>query len=88
MPRYIYKCQNCKEGFQAVHSIKEKLRDCEKCQTKDTLQRVPSMSSILVKKQVAEKRQVGDHVKEHIEDAREGLKDEKKELSNQVYKDG
>ena len=38
-------------------------------------------------KQDNEKRQVGSLVKEYIEDAREEIEQEKKELSSQVYKD-
>ena len=52
------------------------------------LQRVPSMPLVLAKKQDEAKRQVGGIVKEYIEDAKEDLKQDKKELSSQVYKDG
>ena len=87
MPRYVYKCQACEVVFQKVHSIKEKLKDCEECDSKETLQRIPSMPLVLTKKQDNEKRQVGSLVKEYIEDAREEIEQEKKELSSQVYKD-
>jgi len=87
MPRYIYKCQACEIVFQVVHSIKEKLTDCEECDSKETLQRIPSMSRVLVKSQDADERPVGSVVKEYIESVREDVKEEKRELSNQVYKD-
>lgn len=87
MPRYIYKCQACEIVFQKVHSIKEKLKDCEECETKGVLQRIPSMPLVLTKKQSNEKKEVGSLVKEYIEDVKEELKQEKKELSNQIYKD-
>ena len=87
MPRYVYKCQACEIVFQKVHSIKEKLKDCEECDSKGTLQRIPSMPVILTKKQDDEKKQVGSLVKEYIEDIREEVEKEKKELSSQVYKD-
>ena len=87
MPRYIYKCQACEIVFQKVHSIKEKLKDCEECETEGVLQRIPSMPLVLTKKQSNEKKEVGNLVKEYIEDVKEELKQEKKELSNQIYKD-
>jgi len=54
----------------------------------EALQRVPSMPLVLANKQSEKKRPVGGVVKEYIEDAKEDLKQEKKELSSQVYKDG
>ena len=87
MPRYIYKCKACEVVFQTVHSIKEKLTDCEECDSKGVLQRVPSMPQILVKNQDDKKRAVGSVVKEYIENVREEVEEEKRELSNQVYKD-
>tara|TARA_R110002110_G_scaffold299614_2_gene513845 strand:+ start:47 stop:313 length:267 start_codon:yes stop_codon:yes gene_type:complete len=87
MPRYIYKCSNCEEVLQIIHSIKEKLKDCEGCDTEGSLTRIPSMPLVLTKKQNNEKRQVGSFVKEYIENVKEDLKDEKEEMSKQVYKD-
>lgn len=87
MPRYIYKCLACEVVFQKVHSIKEKLKDCDECNSESTLQRIPTIPLVLTKKETNEKKEVGSLVKEYIEDAREDLKQEKKELSNQVYKD-
>jgi len=87
MPRYTYKCRTCDFVFQIVHSIKEKLTDCENCNTTSTLQRIPSMPLILNKKQGEENREVGSFVKEYIENAKDDLREEKKELSNQEYKD-
>ena len=87
MPRYTYRCENCETVFQIVHTIKEKLKDCEECNSKDTLKRVPSMPLVLIKKQGDEKRQVGSLVKEYIECAKEDLQEEIRELSNKVYKD-
>tara|TARA_Y100000296_G_C5024620_1_gene181611 strand:+ start:171 stop:437 length:267 start_codon:yes stop_codon:yes gene_type:complete len=85
MPRYIYKCEECDITFQKVHSIKERLTDCEDCNTENTLKRVPSMPLVLVKKQEVENRPVGDLVREYIENAREDLKEEKREMSNQEH---
>tara|TARA_Y100000310_G_scaffold326978_1_gene392647 strand:+ start:507 stop:773 length:267 start_codon:yes stop_codon:yes gene_type:complete len=88
MPRYVYRCDKCEKTFQVVHSIKEKLTDCEECDSKDTLKRVPSIPLVLNNKQDNDKRQVGSFVKEYIENAKEDLKQEKEELLNQEHKDG
>ena len=45
------------------------------------------MPQILVKSQDDKKRPVGSVVKEYIENVREEVEEEKRELSNQVYKD-
>jgi len=87
MPRYIYKCSSCERVFQTIHSIKEKLKDCEECEIEGSLVRIPSMPLVLTKKQNEEKRQVGSFVKEYIENAKEDLESEKQEMSKQVYKD-
>tara|TARA_R110000824_G_scaffold275903_1_gene464487 strand:- start:555 stop:821 length:267 start_codon:yes stop_codon:yes gene_type:complete len=87
MPRYVYHCKECEIVFQKNHSIKEKLTDCEDCETQNSLQRIPSVITTLTKNTGDQKRQVGSLVKEYIENAKEDLKDEKKELGNQVYED-
>ena len=81
MPRYIYKCEECGIIFQVAHSIKEKLLDCEECNEPNTLQRIPSMPLVLTKKQA------GGVVKEYIENAKEDMKNEKRELSTRTYED-
>jgi putative FmdB family regulatory protein len=31
VPTYDYKCRSCKEAFLAIHSIKDKAKDCPTC---------------------------------------------------------
>ena len=85
MPRYVYRCEKCENVFQIVHSIKEKLTDCEKCKAKETLKRIPSMPLILTSKEEKQKEKVGTLVKKHIEDTKEELKQEKENLQNQLF---
>jgi putative FmdB family regulatory protein len=87
MPRYTYRCRSCDAFFQATHSIKERLTDCEECQVSNSLQRVPSVPFIMNKKEGNQEHQPGTLVKEYIEEATEALKEERKELTNQAYKD-
>ena len=86
MPRYVYRCEKCENVFQTVHSIKEKLTDCEECKTKETLKRVPSIPLVLTRKEKKQKEKVGTLVKKYIEDAKEDLKQEKEVLQNQIIK--
>ena len=88
MPRYIYKCEKCGIIIQIAHSIKEKLTNCEECVLENSLKRIPTMPLILNKTEDNQKQKAGTLVKEYIEDVKEDLKQEKKELSSQVYKDG
>tara|TARA_B100000424_G_scaffold196546_1_gene153860 strand:- start:151 stop:417 length:267 start_codon:yes stop_codon:yes gene_type:complete len=87
MPRYIYKCEECDLVFQVVHSIKERLLNCDDCSTENSLTRIPSMPLVLTKKQNAEKREVGSLVREYIESAKEDLKEEVESMTNQVYEE-
>ena len=75
MPRYAYYCEECDETFQKVHSIKEKLTDCDVCKAEGVLRRVPSMSFVF-----SQSSRAGKLVKKHIEDAKREIKEEKAEL--------
>lgn len=39
MPRYDYECTACNNKFEAIHSMKERLKKCPKCK-QDTLVRL------------------------------------------------
>ena len=80
MPRYDYKCESCGDVYQLVHSIKEKATDCDKCNAKDSLTRLPSFLTIKVKKEVSEDGKVGELVKKHIEEAKQEVKEYKKSM--------
>ena len=87
MPRYVYQCEECEVTFQAVHSIKERLIDCDGCSTENSLKRIPMIPLVLNKGSNSQKQEAGALVKEYIEDATEDLRQEKKELSDQLYKE-
>ena len=81
MPRYAYHCEKCKISFTIVHSIKEKLTDCEKCTKKGTLKRVPYIPVVLQKD-----KKVGQLVNKHIEETKKEVEEEKKRLRKVEYK--
>ena len=81
MPRYVYQCKKCEKIFEVVHSIKEKLTDCEWCTTKDSLKRIPSIPHVFHKD-----KQTGQLVKKHIEETKKELKREKEKLRKVEHK--
>ena len=81
MPRYLYRCAKCEFLFEKVHSITEKLTDCEQCETENSLKRLPS-SFRLVNKLHSNNNTTrpGQVVKDHIEEARRDIEEQKKEM--------
>ena len=82
MPRYVYRCKKCEHIFEVTHSMSEKLKDCPACEVLDSLFRVPSNTI----KKVSKKKKVGEIVKQHIKDAKEELKKDKKKMKIEEYK--
>ena len=81
MPRYVYLCEKCNKPYQVAHSIKEKLTDCEECNSEGTLKRIPSMPFIF-----SEKTRAGKLVDKHIEETKKEVKEEKEKLKKVEYK--
>ena len=81
MPRYAYLCKKCEKIFQVVHSIKEKLTDCEECNAEGTLERTPSMPFIF-----SETNRAGKLVDKHIEEAKREVQEEKENLRKEEHK--
>ncbi len=79
MPLYTYECAICKGAFDTRHSIKEKLDKCELCGESGHLQRIPSMPFVL-KKDAGKEAPPGSLVKGFIEEARQELDQEKRNL--------
>jgi putative FmdB family regulatory protein len=85
MPKYAYRCSECENEFEIYHSINDKLKNCEPCESVETLIRIPSLTIKVVKK-VNNNTKVGEVVNSHIEDARQELKKEKEKLKKVTYK--
>jgi len=78
MPLYTYECGACKDTFDVRHSIKERLDECKSCGVPDHLRRIPPVPFIL--KSESRPAKAGNVVKNFIEDSKQDLKREKKEL--------
>ena len=83
MPRYVYKCKECDFVKEVVHSMQEKLKDCEECDTIDSLMRVPSFTLAISREE--HKASSGTRVKDFIEEARSELKEERRNLQRKEY---
>tara|TARA_E500000305_G_C3877646_1_gene168191 strand:- start:330 stop:602 length:273 start_codon:yes stop_codon:yes gene_type:complete len=85
MPRYDYACQFCNIEYTLVHSVKEKETYCPKCEKEDALFRLPSFVTI---KPIAtdrtdrtdNNRKIGDLVKQHIDEAKQEIKEYKEDM--------
>ena len=84
MPRYVYKCIECKGHFEVVHGIFEEQESCELCSSKK-VHRVPQMPHIH-REVISKGDKVGSDVKRAIEENRAILDEEKKKRVE--YKDG
>ena len=80
MPRYVYKCRECKGSFVTVHGMTEDQDCCELCFKTACVYRIPQMPSIKITKDES-----GKLVKEYIQEARGDLESEKRRLKDQEY---
>jgi putative FmdB family regulatory protein len=77
MPSYVYECSDCREIIEVFHSMSDEKTDCETCGAENTLNKIPEVP-IYVKKKTA-----GKVVKEHIEDAKQQIREEKRSMSKE-----
>ena len=84
MPKYAYHCNTCEEDFQAFHLMCEKLEKRSGCDKDCSLKKVPSFPINLNK--VNKKQKVGEIVKQHIENAKEDIEEDRKKLREEEYK--
>jgi len=84
MPKYVYKCKECDFVKEVVHSMQEKLKDCEECGTIDVLRRIPSFS-LSLGTDSSSSQPTGGRVKDFIEEARHELKEERESLKRKEY---
>ena len=90
MPKYIYKCEECEEIYNIVHTFSETVDTClqaneqSKCNPAAKVNRIPQIIN-LVKKQ-EKKTQVGQLVNEHIDSAKKEVEEYKEEMKNWIPK--
>ncbi len=87
MPRYNYECQVCNNINLYIHPIANKPDTCVTCETTGSLVRDYSKSAFMVPDAVSpdNKQKPGTLTKEYIEQNREILNKQKKDLKNEEY---
>ena len=84
MPRYCYRCDNCKETFEINHGMFFQQEQCIKCNNIGHLTKVPDFTIKKRSQNDAQKR-TGAIVDEFIEDAKKDLKQQRKSLKTEVF---
>ena len=81
VPRYVYRCYSCKQEFEISHGMFHKQDICILCKRRDCIEKIPHFQ--IKKKLSSEKTRVGKVVDDFIVDAKEELKQQKKELKTE-----
>ena len=79
MPIYVYECMDCLGEWKETHSMNETLEECFWCMSKNVHRKPTNFS--YNNKQEKQKR-VGDLTVEFIENSKDDLKNQKKELDS------
>jgi len=87
MPNYVYKCISCKESVDIFHSFSEKPTDCKLCGAENSLRRDYSAPFSIGNKGPKLDKQVGQVVRQHIEEAREEVRQEKEKIEREYFDD-
>ena len=84
MPVYLYRCRSCEETFEVRHSMSEEHTECVKCGS-ESIFRVPSLSEIKPQSSLSyeDKRRPGKIVNDFIEETKQAVKKEKRELQKE-----
>jgi|6_EtaG_2_1085325.scaffolds.fasta_scaffold48769_2 putative FmdB family regulatory protein len=85
MPRYRYQCEECEEFTDAIHSYKEVLTDCEKCNTEKSLKKMISVPYYGAKKLSEDEAKIGNITNKFIEENRNVLKQQKEEIKDKKH---
>jgi putative FmdB family regulatory protein len=85
MPRYRYECEKCTRISIIFHTLKEKVTDCSVCGEKDSLRKLLSIPIVRGLNVQEEEQQIGDLTNEKIEENREVLQKQKKEMKEKDY---
>jgi len=87
VPKYLYECEKCKHQFDILHSIKERLVDCDECGTKETLKRIPFVPMLNKRTEPRPSAsKPGAIVNQYIEETKEEVRLEKERLKKESKK--
>jgi putative FmdB family regulatory protein len=84
MPRYAYRCDECELSFERVHSMSERLTDCEHCNGKGSLKRLPSAFRLINKPtSIDNTTRPGEVIRDHIEETKREIEQQKEEMTRE-----
>jgi putative FmdB family regulatory protein len=83
VPIFKYSCENCDEITKVIHMIGDDLEDCPHCNSEGSLVRL--LNKPYVTKIKENSNATGDLTKKFIEENREILEQQKKEIKQKVY---
>ena len=81
MPRYAYRCSACDIEYLTMHASDDTMEVCEKCNVSGTLTKLLTEPSYNFKKEGTQK--VGQLTEDFIEESRQELNRQRKDLDNQ-----
>ena len=84
MPRYSYQCKKCGYELETTHSYKERLKKCPDCKAEELVKLLNSPINLPHKKNLRRSKKTGTLVTKAIEEARQEIKKDKKELKKRV----
>ena len=86
MPIYLYRCDACNKKFERRQSINdEPLLDCDFCNTKGALSKLPQNIQFNIKVEKTSNQNAGEVVEETIEEEKRTIEKEREELKNRVF---
>jgi putative FmdB family regulatory protein len=83
MPRYTYECGTCEILFEKIHSMAEKLVDCGYCGSEKSLKRIPGSFRFINGESQRNNTRPGDVIRNHIEEAREDIRQQKEDMTKE-----
>mgnify|MGYP001178979963 CR=1 FL=1 len=87
MPNYVYKCNSCGSTLDIFHSFSDKPKKCSLCGVEGSLQRDYSTPISISNSVPTGAQPAGQVVRQHIEEAREEIKEEKIRLQREFGND-
>jgi len=85
VPIFKYNCENCNETVTVMHASGANITDCDKCETENSLTRLLNKPFINKKVKNNDTENTGELTKKYIEDNRDILEQQKKEIKNRTY---
>ena len=85
MPRYRYRCEDCKKEQLIFHLIKEVITKCPLCAVQNQMKKILTTPNIITDNGSEPEEEVGEITKQYIEANRDILKQQKEKAKEENY---